>query len=160
MVFPCSPCKLYQIMPHSCFFLSPKFCQLFKLCNTLANEFAQQNTFNKISFCGNQVNQNVFLKTKFMQRKEKSGTFKSDTCVLSDVPGCEMNNLLCTCDNVEASFVKGSHEQLKPDDGVDDDDKEDEEGNVHQGDDCHQDGIHHNLQTCTAQLVFATKTSI
>ena len=52
--------------------------------------------------------------------------------------------------------MKGAHEELEPDDGVDDDDEEDEEGDVHQGDDCHQDGIHHNLQTCATQI-FATK---
>lgn len=63
---------------------------------------------------------------------------------------------ICTCDNIEASFVKGAHEQLKPDDRVDDDDEEDEEGDVHQGDDCHQDGIHHNLQTCATKLYATT----
>ena len=52
-----------------------------------------------------------------------------------------------TCDNIEAGLVEGAHEQLESDDGVDDDDEEDEEGDVHQGDDRHQDGIHHNLQT-------------
>ena len=54
---------------------------------------------------------------------------------------------ICTCDNIEAGLVEGAHEQLESDDGVDDDDEEDEEGDVHQGDDRHQDGIHHNLQT-------------
>jgi len=43
--------------------------------------------------------------------------------------------------------VEGAHEELKADDGVDDDDKEDEEGDVHQGNDGHQDGVHHNLKT-------------
>ena len=54
--------------------------------------------------------------------------------------------------------MEGSHEQLESNDGVDDDDEEDEEGDVHQGDDRHQDGIHHNLQACakTAKL-FARK---
>ena len=61
-----------------------------------------------------------------------------------------------TCDNIEAGLVEGAHEQLESDDGVDDDDEEDEEGDVHQGDDRHQDGIHHNLQTCAAQQPFAT----
>ena len=71
-------------------------------------------------------------------QKKRAGILKT----VSD----QVNNLL-TCDDVEASFVKGAHEQLEPDDGVDDDDEEDEEGDVHQGDDRHQDGIHHNLQT-------------
>ena len=47
--------------------------------------------------------------------------------------------------------MEGPHEQLEPDDGVDDDDEEDEQGDVHQGNDSHQDGVHHNLQTCGRQ---------
>ncbi len=43
--------------------------------------------------------------------------------------------------------MEGAHEELEADDGVDDDDKEHEEGDVHQGDDGHQDGVHHNLKT-------------
>jgi len=52
-----------------------------------------------------------------------------------------------TCVDIEAGVVEGAHEELQADDGVDDDDKEDEEGDVHEGDDGHQDGVHHNLQT-------------
>ena len=59
-----------------------------------------------------------------------------------------------TCDNIEAGLVEGTHEQLESDDGVDDDDEEAEEGDVHQGDDRHQDGIHHNLQTCDKKCSF------
>ena len=55
--------------------------------------------------------------------------------------------LTFTCDVVKAGFVECAHEELESNDGVDDDDEEDEEGDVHQGDDRHQDGIHHNLQT-------------
>ena len=43
--------------------------------------------------------------------------------------------------------MKGAHEEFEADDGVDDDDEEDEQGDVHQGNDGHQDGVHHNLQT-------------
>ena len=47
--------------------------------------------------------------------------------------------------------MKGAHEEFEADDGVDDDDEEDEQGDVHQGNDGHQDGVHHNLQTCGRQ---------
>ena len=43
--------------------------------------------------------------------------------------------------------MKSAHEEFEADDGVDDDDEEDEQGDVHQGNDGHQDGVHHNLQT-------------
>ena len=52
-----------------------------------------------------------------------------------------------TCDYVKAGIVEGSHEELESDDGVDDDDEEHKQGDVHQRYDGHQDGIHHNLQT-------------
>jgi hypothetical protein len=52
-----------------------------------------------------------------------------------------------TCVDVKAGVVEGAHEELEADDGVDDDDKEHEEGDVHQGDDGHKDGVHHNLKT-------------
>ena len=58
-----------------------------------------------------------------------------------------MNRGRPTCVDVKAGVVKGAHEELEADDGVDDDDKEDEEGDVHQGDDGHQDGVHHDLKT-------------
>ena len=54
---------------------------------------------------------------------------------------------VCTCDVVKAGFVKGAHEELEANDGVDDDDKEDKEGDVDQGDDGHQDGVHDDLET-------------
>ena len=44
---------------------------------------------------------------------------------------------VCTCDVVKAGFVKGAHEKLEADDGVDDDDEEDKEGDVDQGNDGH-----------------------
>ena len=56
-----------------------------------------------------------------------------------------------TCVDIKAGVVEGAHEELQPNDGVDDDDEEDEQGDVHQGYDGHQDGVHHNLQTCTRQ---------
>ena len=52
-----------------------------------------------------------------------------------------------TCDLVKAGLVEGSHEEFEANDGVDDDDKEHEKGDVHQRYDGHQDGVHHNLQT-------------
>ena len=39
------------------------------------------------------------------------------------------------------------HEELKTNDGVDDDDEEDEEGDVDEGDDGHEDGVHDDLET-------------
>ena len=41
--------------------------------------------------------------------------------------------------------MKDPGEELEADDGVDDDDKHDEEGNVEEGDHGHQDGVQHNL---------------
>ena len=52
-----------------------------------------------------------------------------------------------TCDVVKAGFVKGAHEELETNDGVNDDDEEDKEGDVDQGDDGHEDGIHDDLET-------------
>jgi hypothetical protein len=51
-----------------------------------------------------------------------------------------------TCVDIKACVVESAHEELEPDDGVDDDDEEDEQGDVHQGDNGHQDSVHHNLQ--------------
>jgi hypothetical protein len=64
------------------------------------------------------------------------------------VPSCYGNTVsdLFTCVDIKAGVVKGAHEELQPDDGVDDDDKENQQGDVHQGDDGHQDGVHNNLQ--------------
>ena len=52
-----------------------------------------------------------------------------------------------TCDLVEAGLVEDAREELEADDGVDDDDKHDEQHDVEEGDESHQDGIQHNLQT-------------
>ena len=41
--------------------------------------------------------------------------------------------------------MEGAHEEFEPDDCVDDDDKYDEERDVHQRYDGHQDSVHHNL---------------
>ena len=43
--------------------------------------------------------------------------------------------------------MEGAHEELEPDDGVDDDNKNDKHGNVDQRDDGHQNGVHNDLQT-------------
>ena len=40
------------------------------------------------------------------------------------------NKSVCTCDVVKAGFVKGAHEKLEANDGVNDDDEEDKEGDV------------------------------
>lgn len=53
-----------------------------------------------------------------------------------------------TGDFVETRSVQQTGEKLQPNDGVDDDDKQDEEGDVQQWDHGHQDGVQHNLQTC------------
>ena len=55
--------------------------------------------------------------------------------------------LTFTCDVVKAGFVECAHEELEANDGVDDDDKEDEEGDVDERNDGHQDGIHDDLET-------------
>ena len=52
-----------------------------------------------------------------------------------------------TCDFIEAGLVEDAGEELQPDDGVDDDDEHDQQHDVEQGDQRHQDGIQHNLQT-------------
>ena len=43
--------------------------------------------------------------------------------------------------------MESSHEQLKSDDWVDDDDEKYEQGNVDERNDCHEDCIHDNLET-------------
>ena len=59
----------------------------------------------------------------------------------------KQKKIYLTCDVIEASFVESSHEQLKTNDGVDDDDKENKEGDVNEGNDCHEDGVHDDLKT-------------
>ena len=43
--------------------------------------------------------------------------------------------------------MEGSHEEFKPDDGVDDDDEEDQQGDVDERNDGHEDSVHHDLKT-------------
>ena len=43
--------------------------------------------------------------------------------------------------------MEGSHEEFKPDDGVDDDNEEYQQGDVDEGNDGHEDGIHDDLKT-------------
>ena len=43
--------------------------------------------------------------------------------------------------------MEDAGEERQPDDGVDDDDEHDQQHDVEQGDQRHQDGIQHNLQT-------------
>ena len=50
-----------------------------------------------------------------------------------------------TCDGVETGLVKDSGEQLKADDGINNNDKHDKQHDVKQGDHCHQDGVDDNL---------------
>lgn len=54
---------------------------------------------------------------------------------------------LCTCPCVVAGPVHASNEELQTDDGVDDDDKENQQGNVEQGNHGLHDGVEHDLQT-------------
>ena len=46
---------------------------------------------------------------------------------------------------VKASFVQNSREQLEANDCVDEDDKDDQEGDVEQGDHGHDDTVQDNL---------------
>ena len=50
-----------------------------------------------------------------------------------------------TCDCVEARLVKYSGEQLEADDGINYNDKHDEQHDVKQGDHGHKDGVDNNL---------------
>ena len=45
----------------------------------------------------------------------------------------------------ETSLVHGAHEHLQSNDGVDDDDKDDEEGDLDKGKERHHDCVQHNL---------------
>ena len=55
--------------------------------------------------------------------------------------------VLPTCYFVEAGFMESSHEELEPNDGVDDDDEENQQGNIDERNDGHEDGIHDDLKT-------------
>ena len=55
--------------------------------------------------------------------------------------------LWLTCFIIKASFVKNPREKLETNDGVDEDDKHDEEGDVKEGNHCHDDTVEHHLQT-------------
>ena len=50
-----------------------------------------------------------------------------------------------TCYVVEASFVKYSREHFKPNDGINNNDKEDEKSDVKQRNHCHQNSVYDNL---------------
>ncbi len=52
-----------------------------------------------------------------------------------------------TSDLIEAGLVEDAGEELQTDDGVDDDDKHDQQHDVEEGNEGHQDGVEHNLQT-------------
>ena len=52
-----------------------------------------------------------------------------------------------TCYFIEASFMESSHEEFKSDDGVDDDDEKNQEGDIDEGNDGHEDGVHDDLKT-------------
>lgn len=54
---------------------------------------------------------------------------------------------MSTCPCVVAGSVHASNEELQTDDGVDDDDKENQQGNVKQGNHGLHDGVQHDLQT-------------
>ena len=61
---------------------------------------------------------------------------------------CQMA-MLCvlTGDFVETRSVQQTGEELQSNDGVDDDDKQDEQGNVEERDHGHQDCVQHHLNT-------------
>ena len=42
--------------------------------------------------------------------------------------------------------MHGAHEHLQPDDGVDDNNEEDQEGDLDQRDECHDDSIENHLK--------------
>ena len=52
-----------------------------------------------------------------------------------------------TCYFIEAGFMESSHEEFKPNDGVDDDDEEHQQGDVDERNDGHEDSIHDDLKT-------------
>lgn len=54
---------------------------------------------------------------------------------------------VCTCSSVVAGLVHASYEELQTNDGIDDDDKEDQQSNVEQRNHRLHDGVQHNLQT-------------
>ena len=43
--------------------------------------------------------------------------------------------------------MESTHEQFKTNDGIDDDDKENEQCNIDERNDGHEDGVHDNLET-------------
>lgn len=51
----------------------------------------------------------------------------------------------CTCSYVVAGPVHASNEKLQTNDGVDDDDKENQQSNVEQRNHCLHDRVQHNL---------------
>lgn len=56
--------------------------------------------------------------------------------------------LTCYALLVVAGLVHLPHEELQADDGIDDDDKQHEQGDVQQGDHGLDDGIQDHLETC------------
>lgn len=54
---------------------------------------------------------------------------------------CKREKNPLTCDIVEASFVQQPRKELQANDGVNDNDKEYQKGNVQQGYHGHQDGV-------------------
>lgn len=65
----------------------------------------------------------------------------------AETPTAASSMDLHTCPCVVACPVHASNEELQTDDGVDDDDKENQQGNVEQGNHGLHDGVQHDLQT-------------
>ena len=70
----------------------------------------------------------------------------------------ESSEILTEVSDVIAGLVECSPIELEADDGEDDDGKEEEEGDVHQGTDGLRDGGHHHLETWKKDVKVSSKS--